>query len=103
MPFQNSRERSTTPNFTKSRGRLTSESSRTSPTIQENEENGSDSNSGFYSLFGSNCEDVPKNPDFPFRTQFQYQNDEIKVKDFVSAAMDILVIYGNFLALKASI
>ena len=83
---------------------MTSESSRTSPTIQENfcenEESDNDKQSGFYSVFGSNCEEISsKNgySDFPFKTLFFVgENGEIKVKDFVSAVIDILVVYGNF-------
>ena len=79
---------------------MTSESSRTSPTIQENEESDSDKQSGFYSVFGSNCEEISRQngyADFPFKAQFFVgENDEIKVKDFVSAVTDVLVVYGNF-------
>ena len=107
-----SRERSSTPlSFTKSsRGRLASESSRTSPPIQENideeedtknhhEEdnvttNGGDQ-SGFYSVFGSNCEQEGKFV-LPFKTTFPMKKYEIEVTDFVTAAKEILIIYGNF-------
>ena len=107
-----SRERSSTPlSFTKSsRGRLASESSRTSPPIQENideeedtknhhEEdnvttNGGDQ-SGFYSVFGSNCEQERKFV-LPFKTVFPLKKYEIEVTDFVTAAKEILIIYGNF-------
>merc|ERR1712062_248207 len=104
-----SRERSSTPlSFTKSsRGRLASESSRTSPPIQENideeedtknhheEEtvttNGGDQ-SGFYSVFGSNCEQEGKFV-LPFKTTFPMKKYEIEVIDFVTAAKEILIIY----------
>ena len=111
LSFQNSRERSSTPlSFTKSRGRLTSESSRTSPPIQEKDDEDSghkEHQSGFHSVFGSNCEESSvKNGEkgqvmLPFKSIFPTKN-EIEIKYFTNAAMDILIIYGNvvFLALK---
>ena len=113
--LQNSRERSSTPlSFTKSsRVRLTSESSRTSPPIQENLDEEEDSNnhevdtkttngdqSGFYSVFGSNYEQEGKFV-LPFKTVFPKKKYEIEVTDFVAAAKEILVIYGNVLFLGA--
>jgi len=104
---RNSRERSSTPlSFTKSsRVRLTSESSRTSPPIQENLDEEEDSNnhevdtkttngdqSGFYSVFGSNYEQEGKFV-LPFKTVFPKKKYEIEVTVFVAAAKEILIIY----------